>query len=126
MQKTCTLCGVTHHCHGCLCTQCEQQIRAQALAEQERDYVANYLHERVDANGYPLPNSALTVTPQDRKELLRLVDKARAAGVNWNTLHAPQTFHARRARLIENAKGSTARRSKVPTQGSPIVTTHIP
>jgi hypothetical protein len=94
-----------------LCRHCTDQLRAQASIAQENAYLAAYLGSRVDARGFPL-ESALTVYPQDRREIARLVAKARRIGVDWTRPPQPRVYTQRLARVSAEFMRETRRNKR--------------
>jgi hypothetical protein len=94
-----------------LCRHCTDQLRTQASIAQENAYLAAYLSSRVDASGFPL-ESALTVYPQDRRELTRLVAKARRMGIDWTRPPQLRDYTQRLARLSAELQPTTCRNKR--------------
>jgi hypothetical protein len=107
----CPHCGAEAHISDKtpLCRSCTNAIRAEASAEQERDYLAAYLSTRVDAHGRPVDDSALTVYQADRRELGRLVKLARRLHVDWTRPPQPMDFSTRLASVAAEFAGETRR-----------------
>jgi hypothetical protein len=93
-----------------LCRSCTNALRAEAFAEQERVYLARYLSCRVDASGCPIEDSALTVHQNNRREIARLVAKARRSGLDWTRPPQPVDFTVRLAQLTSEFIHGTRRK----------------
>jgi hypothetical protein len=76
-------------------------VRQQATDWQERDYLARWLHDRVDTVGRIITDSAVTATASDRRCVVRLLAKARSLGVDWSRPPEPMMFDRRLAILTQ-------------------------
>lgn len=66
-----------------VCKDCYTALQDVAREANERDYLARYLHSRVDANGFLFDDSPLTASPSDRRTVQRLFTRAKLLGVDW-------------------------------------------
>lgn len=86
--------------------ECWRKVETEALAWQERDYLAQWLHSRADADGNPFKDSALTTRPAERRQVQRLVRLARKLHIDWMNPPATIVFGERRERLIVEKYGA--------------------
>jgi hypothetical protein len=110
MVKTCQRCGSIIKRACGLCSPCETKVRQEATDWQERDYLARWLHGRVDAAGKLITDSAVVATSADRRCILRLLAKARAQGVDWRNPPEPLTFDKRLAILTQRTQPKPRKR----------------